>query len=61
MNTEPSVKLVKKGERKAAEPQAEVECSVDLNGWSTAVQSWVHEFQKHRRGESLPAFGRLFK
>lgn len=61
MNAEPSVKLVKKGERKGAEPQAEVECSVDLNRWSTAVQSWVHEFQKHRRSESLPAFDSLFK
>ena len=29
MNAEPSVKLVKKGERKGAEPQAEVECSLD--------------------------------
>ena len=41
MNAQPSVKLVKKGERKGAEPQAKVECSVDLNRWSTAVQSWV--------------------
>ena len=30
MNAEPSVKLVKKGERKGAEPQAKIECSVDL-------------------------------
>jgi len=36
MNAQPSVKLVKKGERKGAEPQAKVECSVDLNRWSTA-------------------------
>ena len=61
MNAEPSVKLVKKGERNGAEPQVEVEYSIDLNRWSTAVQSWVREFQKHRRGESLPAFDSLFK
>ncbi|HEY8185300.1 MAG TPA: hypothetical protein VIF64_04500 [Pyrinomonadaceae bacterium] len=61
MSTEPSVKLVKKEQRKGSELQAEVECAVDLNRWSTAVQSWVREFQKHRRGESLPAFDSLFK
>jgi hypothetical protein len=61
MSTEPSVKLVKKEERKGSELQAEVECAVDPNRWSTAVQSWVREFQKRRRGESLPAFGSLFK
>jgi hypothetical protein len=61
MSTEPSVKLVKKEQRKGSELQAEVECAVDLNRWSTAVQSWVREFQTHRRGESLPAFDSLFK
>ena len=61
MSTEPSVKLVKKKQRKGSEPQAEVEGIVDPNRWSTAVQSWVREFQKHRRGESLPAFDSLFK
>ena len=61
MNTKPSVRLVKKQERKGSEPQAEVQFAVDPNRWSTAVQSWVSEFQQHRRGESLPAFDSLFK
>ena len=61
MNTEASFKLIKKEERKGPEPQAEVEFAVDPNRWSTAVQSWVSEFQQHRRGESLPAFDSLFK
>jgi hypothetical protein len=61
MSTEPSLKLVKKEERKGLEPQAEVERAVDPNRWSTAVQSWVREFQKRRRDESLPAFDSLFK
>ena len=34
MNTEPSVKLVKKEQRKGSELQAEVECAIDLNRWS---------------------------
>jgi hypothetical protein len=57
MNTEES----KEEERQDPEPQAEVESSVDPNRWSTAVHSWVSEFQQHRRGESLPAFDSLFK
>jgi hypothetical protein len=61
MNTEPSVKLIKKEERKRPASQAEVKRAVDPNRWSTAVKSWVSEFQKHRRGESLPAFDSLFK
>lgn len=55
MNTEPSEEV-----RPEPEPQAEVEFAVDLNRWSTAVQSWVSEFQQHH-GESLPAFDSLFK
>ena len=36
MNTEPSVKLIKKEERKGPESQAEVKRAVDPNRWSTA-------------------------
>jgi alpha-mannosidase len=61
MKTESSVKLIKKEERKGPEPHAAVKRAVDPNRWSTAVKSWVSEFQKHRRGESLPAFDSLFK
>jgi hypothetical protein len=57
MKTEPS----KEEERRDLEPQAEVEFSDNPNIWSTAVESWVSEFQQHRHGESLPAFDSLFK
>ena len=29
--------------------------------WSTAVRSWVVEFQERDRSETLPAFDSLFK
>jgi hypothetical protein len=61
MNTKPAVKLIKNGERKVPEIQAKVESAAGPNRWSTAVRSWVVEFQQHRRGESLPAFNNLFK
>ncbi len=60
MDTEPSVKVIKKEKREAPEVQADVKFAVDPNRWSTAVQAWVSEFQQHRRGESLPAFDSLF-
>ena len=61
MNTKQSVKLIKKHERNGPKLRATVELAVDPNRWSTAVRSWVVEFQQHRRGESLPAFDSLFK
>jgi hypothetical protein len=61
MNTTRSVKLVKGGERKVSEIQAEVESVVDPNRWTRAVRSWVVEFEQHPRGESLPAFDSVFK
>ena len=61
MNTERAVKLTKKDERKGPEPQARGQCAANPNRWSKAVQSWVSEFQKHRRDESLRAFDSLFK
>jgi hypothetical protein len=61
MNTKSPVKLIKKEKREAPEVQAEVEFADDPNRWSTAVRSWVSEFQQHRRDESLPAFDSLFK
>ncbi len=51
----------KEDERQDPEPQAEIEIPVDPNRWSTAVQTWVSEFQRHRHGEPLPAFDSLFK
>lgn len=61
MNTTRSVKLIKNGESKDPEIQAEVESDADPNRWSTEVRVWVVEFQQHRRVESLPAFESLFK
>jgi hypothetical protein len=61
MNTKPPVKIIKKEKREAPEVRAEVESAVDPNRWSTAVRSWVSDFQQNRRDESLPAFDSLFK
>jgi hypothetical protein len=60
INTKPLVKVIKKAEREAPEIQAEIE-SEGPNRWSTAVRSWVSEFQGDLRGEPLPAFDSLFK
>jgi hypothetical protein len=57
MNTEPS----KEDDRQDPEPQPEIEFEVDPNRWSSAIQTWVSEFQQHRPGESPPAFDTLFK
>ena len=57
----PPVKLIKKEKPKDPEIRPEVESATDPNRWSTAVRSWVSEFQQHRRSESLPAFDSLFK
>jgi hypothetical protein len=57
MNTEPS----KEEERQDLKPQPEIEFEVDPNRWSSAVKTWVSEFQQDRHSESLPAFDGLFK
>lgn len=53
------VKLIKKEDR-GAEPVVAAEAGPDPKEWSTAVKSWVSEFQKDRQGESLEAFDSLF-
>ena len=60
MNTEPSVKLIKKEDRNGPATPVEPDASADPKEWSTAVKSWVKEFQKDRRDESLEAFENLF-
>jgi len=60
MNTKRSVKLIKRHER-VPQRRAMVELAVGPNRWTTAVRSWVVEFQERNRGESLPAFDSLFK
>jgi hypothetical protein len=53
-----AVKLIKKD--KPHEPRAKIQLGMNPNKWSREVKTWISEFQKHRRGESLPAFDRLF-
>jgi hypothetical protein len=56
MNTKLSITLTENDEHKPSRIQTEVEPVPTTNRWSTAIQSWVDEFQQHRQGESLPAF-----
>ena len=54
------VKLIKKEDRNGPVPPADGEATADPKEWSTAVKSWVKEFQKERREGSLEAFDSLF-
>ena len=53
------VKLIKRYERVSRRP-ARVKLAAESNRWSTAVRSWVVEFQERDRNEHLPAFDSLF-
>ena len=62
MNPTRAVKVIKSGDRKDPAIPADVESVTGPNKWSTAVRSWVTEFQERDRGvESTPAFDSLFK
>jgi hypothetical protein len=62
MNPTRAVKVIKNGQGKEPDVQAEVESAAGPNRWSTAVRSWVVEFQERdRSSESTPAFNSLFK
>lgn len=61
MNTTRSIKLIKNWKRKAPETWAKAKAAAGPNSWSTAVRSWVVEFQERDRGKPLPAFDSLFK
>jgi hypothetical protein len=61
MTTRALVKLIKKRERRLLRARARVKSAVGSNRWSTAVRSWVVEFQSRDRDESLPVFESLFK
>ena len=61
MNTKHVIKVIKNGKRNVPELMPKIESAVGPARWSTAVQSWVSEFQKHRREDSLAAFDSLFK
>jgi hypothetical protein len=54
------VRLIKRENRTAPTAPAETEASADPREWSTAVKSWVKDFQKDRRDESLEGFDSLF-
>ena len=54
------IKLIKKEDRNGPASPLEGDASADPKEWSTAVKSWVKEFQKERRDESLEAFDSLF-
>lgn len=54
------VKLIKKQDRNDPAAPVEAEASVDPKEWSTAVKSWVKEFQDDRREGSLDAFDSVF-
>lgn len=59
MNPAP-IKLIKRHERVSRRP-ALVKLVAGPNRWSTAVRSWIVEFQERDRNETLPAFDSLFK
>jgi hypothetical protein len=60
MKTKRPVKLIKRRER-VPRGAAKVELPPGPNKYSTAVRSWVVEFQGRDRVESRPAFDSLFK
>lgn len=54
------VRLIKKQDRESPSPPVAAEATPDPKDWSTAVKSWVKEFQDDRREESPDAFKGLF-
>ena len=60
-NTMRAIKLIKNAERKVPETRSKIEAATGRNRSSQGVRSWVVEFKKTRRGESLIAFDSLFK
>ncbi len=57
---EAKIKLIKKEDRNAPASPVEAEAVADPKEWSTAVKSWVKEFQKGQRDGSTEAFDNLF-
>ena len=56
-----AIKIIKNSERKASKTQRGVKSLVRSGRSPQKVESWVVEFKKNRRGESLVAFDSLFK
>jgi hypothetical protein len=55
------IKLIKHAERKVPDTRSRIKAATGQDRSSQGVQSWVVEFKKTRRGESLIAFDSLFK
>jgi len=60
MNSKPTVKVIKNGKHKDPAIQAPVESTRSTNMCSSAVRSWVVEFQERDHSEHLPSFDSLF-
>jgi len=60
MKTKTQPKIVKKHQRETARRSAPVKIASDRKKWSTAVRSWVVEFQDRDQNECLPAFDSVF-
>lgn len=59
-NMKPKVRVIKKEDRNGPASPVEEEMLADPKEWSTAVKSWVKEFQQDRLDESTEAFDNLF-
>ena len=56
-----AIKLIKYAERKVPHTRSRIKAATRRDRSSQEVRSWVVEFKKTRRGESLIAFDSLFK
>jgi hypothetical protein len=54
------IKLIKKADRDIPLPAAEAEAEPDPKEWSSAVKSWVKDFQADRKDATVAAFDSLF-
>lgn len=60
-NTMRAIKLIKNAERKVSETRSRIKAAASRDRSSQGVRSWVVEFKKTRRGESLIAFDSFSK
>src|ERR1051325_5553994 len=56
-----AIKLIKHAERKVPDTRSMIKAATRQDRLSQGIRSWVVEFKKTRRGESLIAFDSLFK
>jgi hypothetical protein len=60
-NTMRAIKLIKHADRKVSDTRSRIKATTRRDRSSQGVRSWVLEFKKTRRSESLIAFDSLFK